>query len=115
MKINVNYLELRYLAGKIAKLKEDAFNIDDCLNTSIGTASETEKAIISQLKTICTVTVPAMLNNTCNLLTTIANEFEKADQKFADPSNDMPSNEPQPQRKPLDINNTRPPRDSFNA
>lgn len=83
MAIKVDCAKLRNVSGKIAKLKDEAFEINDCLLESAGKAADTEKEIIKMLNQICTVTFPAMLDSTCTLLNTIAADFEKTDRKFS--------------------------------
>ena len=116
MKISVNCLELHHLAGQIAKLKADAFHINDCLSASVGTAAETEKEIISQLIEICLGTIPSMLDNTCSLLTTIANDFEKMDKELSVPKDEELNNKPSSPKKPFNINDLKqPPRSNPTA
>lgn len=83
MAIKVNCAELRNVSGKLAQLKAEAFEIEDCLHESTGKAAETEKEIVDQLTQICTKAFPAMIEGTCNLLNTIAADFEKMDKKFS--------------------------------
>lgn len=83
MVIKVDYAILRNVSANIAKLKNEAFEIENCLLESVGNAADMEKQIIEQLKQICTVTFPAMLDSTCNLLNTIADDFEKTDRQFS--------------------------------
>ena len=83
MAIKVNCAELRNVSGRLAQLKAEAFEIEDCLLESTGKAAETEKEIVDQLKQICTKAFPAMIEGTCKLLNAIAADFEKMDRKFS--------------------------------
>ncbi len=82
MPIKVDYVALRSISNTIASLKNEALEISDSLQESLGKTTEMEKKVISALSQICTTTFPAMIDSSSKLLYAIANEFERKDKKL---------------------------------
>lgn len=82
MRIIIDYEGITYASDHIRKLKDTAFEINDCLMESLGEANAEEKEVIRLLSEICTVTFPEMLESTCRLLQAIATDFRNMDENF---------------------------------
>ncbi len=82
MRIVIDYEGLTYASDYLARLKNQAFEINDHLQESLGMASAEEKAVIQLLTQICTETFPDMLESSRRLLQAIATDFKAMDDEF---------------------------------
>ena len=82
MLIYIDYEGITYASDYIFKLKNTAFEINDRLQESLGSACAAEKEVIALLSEICTTTFPEMLESSRRLLQAIATEFRKMDQYY---------------------------------